>query len=209
MSCNLWTKRITQLIVVFACLLIFFTTGCGRVAAPNLTAEDRKRDIQYMADWTRNYHPIIELAEKQLNFPSYEELLPRYLEFAEQAETNEEFYQVVRGYFEVIATRRGHFFFVPDETLKLAKIATSLGIVNVGITPGQMERARYWARLSKTIPIYAHPSFHVEKRDNRYFTDDDWKYDGTFFPKGSEILKINGMSCSQYLSHLETNTYLK
>jgi len=205
---TIWKRRTAQLIVVFAILLIFFTTGCGRVTAPKLTAEDRKRDIQYLADWVRDYHPFIDLNERKWNIPSYEELLPRYLEFAEQAETNEEFYQVVYGYFRLIASC-GHFNLLDEETLKIWKIGTSLGIAKLGITPGQFDQARYWVRLSKTISTHAHPPFHVESRESRYFTGDDWQYDGTSLPKGSEILKVNGMTCSRYLDHIKTNTSLK
>ena len=84
-SRNIWTKRTAQLAVAFTILLVLFGSGCS-VTAPKLTAEDRKRDIQYLADWVRDYHPFIELNEKKWNTPDYEELLPRYLGFAEQAE---------------------------------------------------------------------------------------------------------------------------
>ena len=206
-SRDIWTKHIAHLIVVFSILLVFFGSGCS-VTAPELTAEDRKRDIQYLADWTRDYHPFIELAEKNLNIPSYKELLPRYLELAEQAETHEEFFFVVNGYLRVIGSY-GHFHWVPEEMLKIWEIGTYTGIVKLGITPGEFNRARYWPRLLNTLPIHAHPPFPVECRESRYFTGDDWQYDGTSLPKGSEILKINGMTCTRYLDHIKTNTWLK
>lgn len=119
-SRNIWTKRTAQLAVAFTTLLVLFGSGCG-VTAPKLTAEDRKRDIQYLADWVRDCHPFIELSEKKWNIPNYEELLPRYLESAEQAETHEEFYQVTSGYFRLIGSC-GHFNVLDEETLKIWKI---------------------------------------------------------------------------------------
>jgi hypothetical protein len=198
---------IIPLIIVFALLLVFFGSGCS-VTAPKLTAEDRKRDIQYLADWTRDYHPFIELAEKKLNIPSYEKLLPRYLEFAEQAETHEEFFFVVNSYLRVIGSC-GHFHWIPEENLNINKIGTYAGILKLGITPGEFNRARYWPRLLNTLSIHAHPPFSVECRESKYFTGDDWQYDETSLPKASEILRVNGMTCARYLDHLKTNTWLK
>jgi hypothetical protein len=200
-------KCAVQLIIVFAILLVLFGSG-GCVSTPRLTPEDRKRDIQFLADWSRDYNPFFELNEKYKNTPSYEELLPRYLEFAEQAETHEEFYQVVNGYFRVIGAS-GHFYPLSEEMLKWGKIGSILGIVKLGITPGQCDRGRYWARLSTKISTRAHPPFYVKGKEGRYFTSDDWQYDGATVPKGSEILKVNGMTCSLYLDHIKTNTSLK
>ena len=119
-SRNIWTKRTAQLAVAFTILLVLFGSGCS-VTAPKLTAEGRKRDIQYLAHWVRDCHPFIELSEKKWNIPDYEELLPRYLKFAEQAETHEEFYQVTSGYFRLIGSC-GHFNLLDEETLKIWKI---------------------------------------------------------------------------------------
>lgn len=203
---NCGEKRLSLSCILLIFLFLFATGGC--VTAPKLTAEDRKRDIQFLADWSRDCNPFVELNEKYKNTPSYEELLPRYLEFAEQAETHEEFYQVVNGYFRVIGAT-GHFYPLGEQLLKWGKIGSILGIIKLGVTPGQCDRGRYWARLSKTISTRAHPPFHVEGNEGKYFTGDDWQYDGTTIPKGSEILKINGMTCSDYLEHVKTNTSLK
>jgi hypothetical protein len=205
-SRNKYKKHFYQFCIILDFLFIFFVAGC--VTVPKLTPEDRKRDIQFLADWARDYSPFIELNEKYKNTPSYEALLPRYLEFAENAQNNEEFFQVVKGYFNVIGAT-GHFYLIDEEMLKWIKLGSFFGIVKLGITPGQCDRARYWARLSNKISTRAHPPFHVEGREGRYFTGDDWQYDGTTIPKGSEILKVNGMTCSAYLDFINDNTPLR
>jgi hypothetical protein len=187
-------------------LFIFVITGCATV--PKLTPEDRKQDIQFLADWARDYNPFVELNEKYKNTPSYEELLPRYLDFAEYAQNNEEFFQVVNGYFRVIGAS-GHFYLIDEEMLKWVKLGSFLGIVKLGITSAQFDQAQYWARLSSKISTRAHPPFRVEGKEGRYFTGDDWQYEETTIPKGSEILKVNGMTCSRYLDHIKSNTLLK
>ena len=63
-SCNIRKKRIVQSVFVLSVfilivLLIFVIDGC--VTAPKLTPEDRKRDIQFLADWARDYSPLAEL----------------------------------------------------------------------------------------------------------------------------------------------------
>ncbi|NLH42570.1 MAG: hypothetical protein GX448_12090, partial [Planctomycetes bacterium] len=67
-----------------------------------MAAEDRRKDIEFLARWARDYSPLVELNERYKGTPSYEALLPRYVEFAEHARTDEEFYQAVLGYFNVI-----------------------------------------------------------------------------------------------------------
>ena len=203
---DLIIKHFSQFCTVLVFLFVFFSAGC--VTAPKLTPEDRKRDIQFLGDWARDYNPFVELNEKHKNTPSYEALLPRYLEFAEHAQNDEEFYQVVNGYFKMIGGSC-HFYLIDEETLKWAKIGSLLGIIKLGITPGQCDRARYWARLSGKISTRAHPPFHVDGREGRYFTGDDWQYDGATIPKGSESLKVNGMTCSRYLDYIKANTSLK
>jgi hypothetical protein len=199
-------KRTRYFLVLSTILLVFVVHGCS--SPPKLTAEDRKRDIQFLADWARDYSPFVELNEEHKNTPSYEALLPRYLEFAESAEDHEEFYQVVTGYFRVIGAS-GHFYLLDEQMLKVGKIAIFLGIINVGITPGQCDRGRYWSRLARGISNRAHPPFHVEFRAGKYFTGDDWQYEGTAVPKGSEILKVDGKTCSSYLDYVKSETPLK
>jgi hypothetical protein len=188
-----------------------FLTVCGTAGCsytPKLTAQDKKQDIQFLADWARDYDPFIELNEKYKNTPNFETLLPRYLEFAENARNDEEFLQVVKGYFNVIGAT-GHYYLVDEETLKYAGLGSLLGIIKLGITPGQFDRARYWARLSQKISTRAHPPFHIVYREGRYFTDDEWQYEGKTIPPGSELLKIDGMTCPAYLDFLNENTPLR
>jgi len=203
---NLYKKHFAQFCVLLSFLILFIIAGC--VTAPKLTPEDRKRDIQFLADWARDYSPLVELNEKHKGTPSYEALLPKYLEFAEQAQSNEDFYQVVLGYFSVIGAS-GHAYMLPDNVLKWASVGSLLGVCKYGVTSRQFQQARYWPKLAGNLSNRAHPPFHVEGREGRYFTGDDWQYDGTTIPKGSEILKVNGMTCSCYLDFIKANTSLK
>jgi hypothetical protein len=201
----------TQQVFWLPALIGTFLTVCGTAGCsytPKLTAEGKKQDIQFLADWARDYDPFVELNEKYKNTPSYEALLPRYLKFAENARTDEEFFQVVNGYFHVIGPT-GHYYLIDEETLKWTGLASLLGIAKLGITAGQFDEARYWARLSEKISTRAHPPFHIVHKESKYFTDDDWQYDGTTIPKGSEILQVNGMTCPVYLDFIKENTPLR
>ena len=55
-----------------------------------LTLEDRKQDIQFLADWARDYSPIAEPAEGYRSNLSYEALLPQYLVYAAHVESKKE-----------------------------------------------------------------------------------------------------------------------
>jgi hypothetical protein len=200
-------QHVLRVLVLFTALLIVFGL-VGYSCSPRLTAEDRQSDIEFLAQWVRDYSPLAELNEKHKGTPSYETLLPKYLEFAEQAEDNQEFYQVVLGYFSVIGAS-GHAYLPPDNYLKWASIGSLLGICKFGITPWQFQQARYWPKLASNLSTRAHPPFHVEGKEGRYFTGDDWQFNGTTIPRGSEILKVNGMTCSCYLDHIKKNTSLK
>ncbi len=180
--------------------------GCA--TAPRLTAEDKRKDIEFLARWARDYSPLVGLNEKYKGTPSYEALLPRYIEFAEQAQSDEDLYLVASGYFSIIGAS-GHAYLVPDNYLKWNRVGTFFKTVNLGITPAQFQQARYWPKLANGLSTRAHPPFRVVGREGRYFTGDDWQYDGTAVPKGSEILKVNGMTCSRYLEFIKENTSLK
>ena len=199
-------KQVVQSLLALSMLLGFVATGCA--SKPSLTAEDRKRDIEFLARWARDYSPLVQLNEKYKGTPSYEALLPKYLAFAERAQSDEEFWQVVEGYVKVVGAS-GHAYLLPDSYLKWGGIGTFLGVVKMGITPGQYEQARYWARLAYHLSTRAHPPFRVVGKQGRYFTDDQWQYDGTLVPKGAEILRVNEMTCSSYLDFIKANTLLK
>ena len=204
MSCNVWNKRIAQLSFVFAILSVLFGSGCS-VPVPKLTPEDRKKDIQFMADWARDCSPFVELAQKHKGTPDYEALLPKYLEYAEQAASNEEFYRVVHGYFRLICPI-GHAYLVSEHFLKLGRMLILLGIIDYDISPFAIEKARYWPRLAGRLSTYIHPPFGITYKHAKYFTDDDWEVDGVTVPGGSQIIKVNGMSCSAYLDFIKEET---
>ena len=171
------SSRALRIVVSFAILLtVSAVTGCS--GPLRLTAEDRRRDIEFLAQWARDYSPLVKLNEKHKGTPSYEALLPKYLEFAERAQSDEEFFQVVSGYFNIVGAS-GHAYLLPDGHLKGSVVGSLLGVWNVGITPGQFQQARYWPKLAASLSTRAHPPFRVVDRDGRYFTGDDWQYGGT------------------------------
>jgi hypothetical protein len=75
-------------------------SGC--TTPPKLTAEDRRQDIEYLANWARDCSPVTALGEKYKGFPNCEGLKPKYLELAEGAASNEDFYLVTAAYYNVI-----------------------------------------------------------------------------------------------------------
>ena len=189
------------------CVSVLALSSCATV--PKLTAEDRKKDIQFMADWARDYSPFVELAAKHKGTPSYEALLPKYLEYAEQAEGNEEFYQVVFEYYKLICPA-GHGYLIGEDDLRLVRIGILSGIIDVDINPFTVENAIYWPRLAYgRLSTRAHPPFGIAYKDDKYLTDDDWKVDGVTVPQGSQITKVNGMTCSAYLDFIKENTQLR
>jgi len=201
------TRNVFRVLVLLTALLTVFGL-VGYSCAPRLTAEDRRSDIEFLARWARDYSPLVELNEKHKGTPSYEALKPRYVEFAERAEKNEEFYLVASSYFNVISAS-GHAYLFDEDLLKWSAVGQFLGIADWGISSRQLWAGTYWSRLSSGISTRAHPPFHVMGKDGGYFTGDDWQYDGTAIPKGSEILKVNGMTCSRYLDFIKANTSLK
>jgi hypothetical protein len=206
-NCNVCKKRTVQSIVVFTVLWVFVISGCATV--PELTAEDRKTDIQFMADWARDCSPFVELAETHKGTPSYKALLPKYLEYAEQAESNEEFCQVVKEYYKLMCPA-GHVGLIDEDTLKVARIANLLGIIDVDIDTSSIGKAIYWPKLvSGRLYARAHPPFSITFKDDKYLIDEDWEVAGATVPRGSQIVKVNGMSCSAYLDFIKENTPLK
>jgi hypothetical protein len=102
------------LIITFAvigCLTLFvLSPGC----APTLTLQEKREDIQFLADWADNYSPFVEANEQIKGCPSYRDLLPKYLEYAEQAKNNREFLYIVQGYFFLVFNS-GHADMYPEQ----------------------------------------------------------------------------------------------
>lgn len=191
-------------VLCFAALIL---SSCATV--PKLTAEDRKGDIQFLARRAKDKSPFMELNEQYKGCPSAEGLLPKYLEFAEKAESNEEFFQVVSCYFNVIGAS-GHYYLLDEGMLKTLKLGTFLGTIRLGdIKLHQYDEAIYWDRLRDNISTRAHPPFGIENKAGQYFTDNDWQYDGTTIPAGSKIVKVNGLTCSAYLDFIKEDTSLR
>ncbi len=201
-------KLFCILVVTLNILLVLFGSG-GCQSLPKLTPEDRKRDIQFMADWARDYSPFVELAQKHKGTPDYEALLPKYLEYAEQAESNEEFYQVVSGYYRLICPT-GHGYLIGEDDLRTSRVAILLGIIDVDINPFTIQQSLYWPRLVyERLSTRAHPPFGITYKEDKYLADDDWEADGATVPRGSQIVKVNGMNCSAYLDFIKENTPLR
>ncbi len=181
---------------------------CGGSTPPALTAEDRMQDIEFLARWARDYSPFAALNEKHKGVPSFEALKPVYVRFAEQAESNEDFFRVVSAYFGVIGAS-GHAYLYPEDISKWAALGAFLGTDDFGISPRQAWAGAYWSKLSQGIPWRARPPFRVTATNGNYFTDEDWSCDGRTVPRSSKITKVNGMTCAAYLDFIKTNTHLR
>jgi len=185
---------------------VLILVGCS--TTPKLTAEERRRDIEFLAQWARDNSPLVGPAQKHKGDPSFEALLPKYLEYAEQAESNEEFCRVVKGYYDVICSA-GHRYLLPETELRLARTAIILGIIDVDINPCDAGWALYWARLywSKIARSCAHPPFGIVLKGDKYFTNSDWRTRGITVPRSSEIVRVNGRGCSSYLDSVGGNPF--
>jgi len=201
-------KCAVQLIILFALLLTLFGSG-GCVSPPRLMAEDRRRDVEFLARWAKDYHACVEVNSKVGGMPDYEKLLPKYMDLAEQAESNEEFLQVVWGYYTLIGAS-GHGHLLPESSL-LGYMLDSLRHDAKGLSDipwGRFWEARYWAKLFFRDQL-AHTPFQIICEGEDYFTGDDWSSWGKRIPKGSQIIAVNGMSCAEYRDYLKRETLLQ
>ncbi len=200
------------IILFLICVLtfIFFANGCA--VSPKLTAEDRKKDIEYLAQWAKDNSPFVELNEKYKGYPSYEALKPKYLKLAEQAQSNEEFLKVVYGYFSLIGGT-GHGYLCMENEIA--------GYINSGydINARQSDKHSYWAKLFwntflvrppfRLISESGYPPLRASCNKCDYYIGDDWQYENVTIPKHSKILKVNGITCSDYKDYLKKNTWLR
>jgi hypothetical protein len=176
--------------------------------APQLTAEQKRLDVEYLAQWARDYSPTVAVNERYTGLPSYEALRPRYIELAEKAGDNKEFLQVVFGYFNLIGAS-GHGYLYPEESLA-GLMVESLMTGGKGLTDiawHQFPRGMYWAGLFQEC--FVHPPFRVVRSDDRFVTADPWESRRFTVPKGSQIVRVNGMTCADYVESLKHQTWLR
>jgi hypothetical protein len=191
-------------VYIFLVCLVLLLSSC----APELTAEQRRGDVEYLAQWARDYSPTVAVNERFRGLPSCEVLRPQYVEVAEKAGDNKEFLQVVFGYFNLIGTS-GHGHLYPKEILALLMAESLLkgGKGWMGISWYQFMRGMYWSGLLEGS--FVHPPFRVLHTGDEYVMGDRWKTWGLTIPKDSRIIKVNGMTCQAYVEHLKRQTWLR
>jgi hypothetical protein len=184
--------------------LVVLLSSC----APQLTAEQRRLDVEYLANWARDYSPTVAVNERFRGLPSCEALRPQYIELAEKATDNKEFLQGVMGYFNLIGAS-GHGYLYPEEilTLLMAESLLKGGKGWMGISWHQYARGMYWSGLLEGS--FVHPPFRVLHTGDEYVMGDRWKTWGLTIPKDSRIIKVNGMTCQAYVEHLKRQTWLR
>ncbi len=184
-------------------LLLIPLTSC----APRLTAEQRRQDIEFLAQWAIDNSPTVPVNESYGGSPGVEALRSRYRELAEQAKDNNEFVRIIYGYFSLIG-ELGHGYIYPKENLSglmWESFLTGAG----GMAPfpwHQFPRAMYWSDLLEKS--FIHPPFRVRWKAGQYLVADDWKTWFVTIPRGSRILHVNGMTCPEYVRHLKETTWL-
>ena len=206
----IFKKHETILFLICVPVFILFANGCA--VSPKLTAEDRKKDIEYLAQWAKNYSPLVKPGEKHKGLPSYETLKPKYLKLAEQTENNEEFLQLVYGYFSVIGAF-GHGYMCSEDEIQ--------GYIGFGydIDLQKSRKHSYWAKIFynnffvrppfRLASKGGYPPLRADCKECEYFTQDKWQHEGITIPKHSKILRVNGMTCSDYKDYLMKNTWLR
>jgi len=206
-SCNIWKKCTAQLIVVFAILLVLFGSG-GCVSPPRLTVEDRRSDVEYLARWAKDYHACVEVNTKVAGLPDYEKLLPKYMDLAEQAKSNEEFLQVLWGYYTLIGASGHAYLLDEDQLLGYMLDSWQHDAKSLSDIPWrQFWKARYWPKLQKKD--FSHAPFQIIRQGDDYFTGEDWSFWWKKVPADSQIVRVNGMSCSEYKDYLKRQTALR
>lgn len=168
-------------IIILTVGLSLLTGGC----APTLTVQEKREDIQFLADWAELYSPFVEANERIKGCPSYRKLLPKYIEYAEQATTNQEFLYVVMGYYYLICDT-GHAYI------------WKWG--NIGMN--------YWGRLYSRYCETKVP-FRIYSIGHEYFVSHDWQTQIGLIPKDSQILTINGLSCIEHLEFAKKNSWYR
>ena len=74
--------------LLLASLPLFAFLSCSR--APEVTAEQRTEDIEFLARWAKEYSPMVPVNERYGGLPGCGELRPRYVDLARNAKDNRE-----------------------------------------------------------------------------------------------------------------------
>lgn len=173
-------------------LVGFVLLSCSNFSYnPELTKEQKKKDIEYLAKWANFYSPFVELNKTLKGIPDYWALKDFYIDLAENSETNAEFVQAAFCYAQLIGAS-GHFSIHKGNDKRFF------------FTP----KARYWHKTFYENSI-SYPPFVIEKVNSDYVTQTSYENDTMHIPKNSKILTVNGMSCKAYLEHIKKNTWVK
>ncbi len=188
--------------IVGLCLLIL--TGCSPGPA-QLTPQQRRGDVEFLCQWARNYSPFVELNERLRGLPNYEAVAPGVMRLAEEAQTDEEFFHVVCGYFSLLGVS-GHGHLLSEPSLRTYGYESRR---RPGQLPSHQLKAGYrWPRLQERS-CFVHPPFRVIRDGEIYRIRDAWQSRDRRIAAGSQIVAVNGMDCTSFLERLRKATWVR
>ncbi len=178
------------------------------VRLAKLSAEQKAADVAYFFEFVRESYPFLEAMDTEKGLGSFLDLEEAYVERARTTPSNLEFMALFMEIMQRVEQGTGH-----------ADVAAPLSwsndrelddeIAQYGIGLESFYGQREWWRLFNEIRQYCFSDIQVGYLQGNYVTSEDYETDGVRVPKGSVVLRINGLSADEYVRSCQSRTWLR
>jgi hypothetical protein len=177
-----------------------------QITVKELTPQQKEDDFRYLTQILHEYYPFEEANKNIKGLQNLGEMNDRYINKAKETKNNREFLKLFNEYLQRIH-QTGHAYILNSNEAKAMN--TFNNRVLFGIKKDSFNKTNYWFNLWNSISdsIYADVDVLYEK--GGYYVAKDFSAEDRYIPKGSKILRINGMSIEAYVKGLQNKHWLR
>jgi hypothetical protein len=177
-----------------------------QITVKELTPQQKEDDFRYLTQIVHEYYPFEEANKNIKGLQDLGEMNDIYINKAKETKNNREFLELFNEYLQRIH-QTGHAYILNSNEAKAMN--TFSNRVLFGIKKDSFNKTDYWFNLWNSISdsIYADVDVLYEK--GGYYVAKDFSAEDRYIPKGSKILRINGMSIDAYVKGLQNKHWLR
>lgn len=213
-------KRIIRygliLIIIFITLVLFYLAfefinqkawvKDQQVTVKELMPQQKEDDFRYLTQIVQEYYPFEEANKKVKGLQDLGEMNDIYINKAKETKNNREFLELFNEYLQRIH-QTGHAYIINPNEAKAMNTFSNRTLF--GIKKDSFNKTDYWFNLWNSISVSVYADIDVLYEKGGYYVAKDFSAGDRYIPRGSKILRINGMSTDEYVKLLQNKHWLR
>jgi len=201
--------RITIKWLLIQLLLLIGFVSCNNDNVPELSVKQKLRDFNDLYNYSINYNPFYSYNCDFKKCPRPDTLYSYYENLIKNSKNNLDFLRIISAYLELIG-QSGHCYIPPSQELREIKWINLYYGKPIHASFSDFTKAQYWANIYWNLDWWYHAPFFTIHKNDAYYTGTCWmdSVSGINVPIGSQILKVNGLSCCSFMDSVLKNTWI-